>query len=417
MKRFGEYLTEATKEVVFAFGRFNPPTTGHEKLIQKVADVAKKSGAVYQIYPSQSSDPKKNPLDFQTKVKFMRKMFPKHGRNIIADKSMKTAIDVLVKLYERGYNKVTLVVGGDRVSEFKALASKYNGVKARHGFYNFEHGINIVSAGERDPDAEDVSGMSASKMRAAAAAGDYDLFAQGLPPSFKDGQSLFNAVRSGMGLREFKEVKRHINLQPISEDREAFVAGDILNEGDLVVVKQSDEVAEVVVRGTNYVIVETADRKRLRKWITDVEVLEDVKKKITSSYDIVCEHQICEDVTQKQIGDLEKFADRLLNKFDVDVEFTRHFADRMNDSRNSPKIAIAELQRLFKKIAKNKAKNIKSNAEMEIVLKDIQSDLNLPVAVKYKDGEFEVINKTIMRKKDFKTSNKTVAYESFKSFI
>ncbi len=122
---------------------------------------------------------------------------------------------------------------------------------------------------------------------------------------------------------------------------------------------------------------------------------------------------LTDDVTIKQIKDLEIFADRLLNKFDIDIEFTKHFADRMNDSRNNPGIKIAELQQLFKKIAKQKGANIKKNANAEVVLKDIQKDLNLPVVIKYmKDrDEFEVVNKTIMRKKNFSTSNKTIEYK------
>lgn len=121
---------------------------------------------------------------------------------------------------------------------------------------------------------------------------------------------------------------------------------------------------------------------------------------------------IQEEVTQQQINDLEKFADRLLAKFDIDVEFTRHFADRMNDERNKPSISIAELQKFFKKIAQEKGSNIKKNADAEVVLKDIQTDLNLPVVIRYhKDkDEFEVVNKTIMRKKNFTTPNKVVRY-------
>ena len=119
-------------------------------------------------------------------------------------------------------------------------------------------------------------------------------------------------------------------------------------------------------------------------------------------------YYLSEEVTLKQLSDLEKFADRLLAKFDVDVEFTRHFADRMNDPRNKPAVTIAELQRLFKKIAKNKAKNIRQNPDSEAVIKDLQTDLNLPVVINYdrNKDEFEVINKTIMRKKDFGTTSK-----------
>ena len=117
-----------------------------------------------------------------------------------------------------------------------------------------------------------------------------------------------------------------------------------------------------------------------------------------------------EKVSQKQISDLEKFGDRLLKKFDIDIEFTRHFADRMNDARNDPEIKVAELQKLFKKIQKNKGSEIKKHGGMEVVLKDLSKDLNLPVAIKKKGDEFEVINKTIMRKKDFKSSNKVIKY-------
>lgn len=122
------------------------------------------------------------------------------------------------------------------------------------------------------------------------------------------------------------------------------------------------------------------------------------------------EEMFSEDVTQKQLNDLEKFADRLLDKFGIDIEFTRHFADRMNDDRNKPAISIAELQRVFKKIAKNKAKDIRQNPDIEAVLKDIQADLNLPIVINYdsEKDEYEVVNKTIMRKKNFGTSSKVI---------
>lgn len=119
---------------------------------------------------------------------------------------------------------------------------------------------------------------------------------------------------------------------------------------------------------------------------------------------------IIEKVTQSQINDLEKFADRILAKYDIDIEFTRHFVDRVNDDRNNPDISIAELQKLFKKIQKHKGEEIKKMKDHEVVLKDLQTDLNIPVVVKYKDGEFVVTNKTIMRKKNFKTPDKIITY-------
>lgn len=272
-KGFAEYVTEATKEVTFTFGRFNPPTTGHEKLLNAVAKVAR--GSKYMVFASQSNDAKKNPLDYTTKVKYMRKMFPKHARSIMLDNSVRSVFDILTKLYDQGYNKVNMVVGSDRVPEFEALTNKYNNVKGRHGFYNFEGGINIVSAGERDPDADDVSGMSASKMRAAASANDLATFTKGLPRGFKDGQALFNDVRKGMGLKESYNYREHVEFSPVSEEREAYVQGELFTEGDIVVVKESDEVGQVIMLGSNYVLVEMSDGKKLRKWIDDVEKIEE----------------------------------------------------------------------------------------------------------------------------------------------
>ena len=275
MKKFSEFLSEAAnpKAIVFAFGRFNPPTNGHEKLMDKVASVSK--GGTYRIYPSQSTDPKKNPLKFDEKVKFMRKMFPKHARSIIADKSVKTAIDVVSKLYDEGYTKVTMVVGSDRVTEFETLLNKYNGVKARHGYFNFNGGVQIVSAGERDPDSDDVSGMSASKLRAAASANDFEVFSKGMPAGYKDAQSLFNAIRTGMGLKESYDFRKHIKLEEVSEEREAYVRGELFKEGDMVESMGDNKIGQVVLLGSNYVLVEYTDGTRSRKWISDVRVVEE----------------------------------------------------------------------------------------------------------------------------------------------
>jgi len=275
MKKFSEFLSEASnpKSIVFAFGRFNPPTNGHEKLMDKVASVSK--GGAYRIYPSQSTDPKKNPLKFDEKVKFMRKMFPKHARSIIADKKIKTAIEVVTKLYDEGYTKVTMVVGSDRVTEFETLLNKYNGVKARHGYFNFKDGVQIVSAGERDPDSDDVSGMSASKLRAAASANDFEVFSKGMPAGYKDAQALFNAIRTGMGLKESYDFRKHIQLESVSEEREAYVRGELFKEGDLVESMGDQKVGQVVLLGTNYVLVEYTDGSRSRKWISDVRIVEE----------------------------------------------------------------------------------------------------------------------------------------------
>ena len=392
IKNFSQYLVEEEREVYFTFGRMNPPTIGHGKVMDTLA--MKSGKADYKVFVSQSQDAKKNPLSYSDKIKHTRKMFPKHARNIMVDKSVKTAINAMVALYDQGYKSVTMVVGDDRITEFEVLLNKYNGTKARHGFYNFKN-IKVVSAGKRDPDSAGVEGMSASKQRENASKNDFVSFSQGVPKSMSnpDTRKLFNDVRKGMGLKEASEFRNHLELETVSETREKFVAGELFEVGDMVVIKESDEVATISVLGANYVIIETNDGKKMRKWLESVEL-------------------ISEDVTQSQLNDLEKFGDRLLKKFNIDIEFTRHFADRMNDKRNDPAIKVTELQRLFKKIAKNKGKDVKKHGDEEAVLKDMQSDLNLPVVVNYKNGEFEVVNKTIMRKKNFKTTSPEIKYES-----
>lgn len=269
IKSFSDFLVEETKEVVFTFGRFNPPTVGHEKLITKVASLAK--GNNYRIYASQSQDPKKNPLDFATKVKVMRKMFPKHGRAIMADKGIRNAMDILVKLYDQGFTKVTMVVGSDRVNEFSALTNKYNGVKARHGLYNFEDGVNVVSAGERDPDAEGVEGMSASKMRAAAADNDFSSFSKGLPTGFKGGKDLFDDLRKAMGIKEASEFKNHVQFEPVSDIREAYIKKDLFELGEQVALPNHNNIiGEITYLGANYLIVESKG-ETWRCWLSDVQ--------------------------------------------------------------------------------------------------------------------------------------------------
>lgn len=271
MKNFKEFLYESTKEITFTFGRFNPPQIGHLKLLDATSKVSGK----YAVYASHTTDAKKNPLPYDVKIKWMRKMFPRHARSILIDTTIKTALDALVKFYDQGYTKVNMVVGSDRVAEFDTLFSKYNGVKMRNGFYNFEGGVNVISAGERDPDADDVTGMSASKMRAAASSNDFQIFSKGLPPGFKEGHQLFVDLRDAMGLKEDVSRER-IELKSVSDIREKYVSGDVFAIGDLVVIKENDELATIIMRGSNYILVEASNGNKLRKWLEDVEPLEKI---------------------------------------------------------------------------------------------------------------------------------------------
>ncbi len=265
-RSFKHHIDESASSVAFTFGRFNPPTIGHGKLMDKLAEVAGKGS--YRVYLSQSQDPAKNPLHYMDKIKNVRKMFPKHARSIIADKKAKTAIEVLVSLFDAGYKNVTMVVGADRVTEFEIILNKYNGVKARHGFYNFET-IKVVSAGERDPDAEGVEGVSASKQREFVKKNDFTSFSQGVPKTMatKDVKKLFNDIRIGMGLKEKYQFKRHIELEPLSETREKYIKGALFELGDKVKLKESGKEGVVSWLGSNYLIVELDEGKKCRVWL------------------------------------------------------------------------------------------------------------------------------------------------------
>ena len=250
---------------VFTFGRFNPPTTGHEKLIDALAKQQKRNtGSLMYVFPSHSQDPKKNPLPHAKKVAYMKKMFRKYAKNITVHKS-RNVFEVAVYLHDKGHRAVVMVVGSDRVAEFDRLLNEYNGVKGRHGYYGFDN-IEVISAGARDPDAEGVEGMSASKMRAAAADGDYDSFVQGVPKSFKDGKQLFRDVRANMGIREEKDMG---DMDEYEEMRDAYLTGKLWNIGENVIVNGVE--GEVVRKGTNYLSYMTEDGKVHKAWLHQID--------------------------------------------------------------------------------------------------------------------------------------------------
>ena len=544
-RSFSDFISEEVKEVSFVFGRFNPPTNGHEKLFDALK---KNSKGTFRIYASFSQDAKKNPLSHKDKVKFLRKMFPKYARNIMADKDARNALEVCSKLYDQGFNKVTMVVGDDRLKEFNRLLNRYNGEKGRHGFYQFEDGINVVSAGQRDPDAEGVSGMSASKMRQAAVDNDVVTFAKGMPAGFKDVKDLFVAVRNGMGL---KEERAHVQLKHVSDIRESYVAGGLFAEGDKVTVKESQETATIVMTGANYLMLEFANGERKRTWLDQVELAE-AKVRVTKIYhtsfqktsafnnpmwfavnikhavdgwyvNAMDDHdsgfiyetkpkgelaqeddakvktlfkdaklnmsnyivELVENPTPKEVlamketqllidngysgfvysdydprnfdrdapallmfnakkdtapwklikdstkikesveinedkelskadlDNVEKFADKLFAKLGIDVEFTRHFLDRVNDTRNKKQITQSELVRLFKQAHKKHGKAIvKMGPDAEAVLNDIKTDINMPFVLVWNGKELEMVAKTVMRKKNFGTSDPKLQVEA-----
>ena len=259
--------------ISITFGRFNPPTIGHETLIKRVAREAKSSGGEYRIYPSRSEDPKKNPLDAGTKIKYMRMAYPDHANAIVDNADMRTIFDVLAALDADGYSSVNIVVGGDRVSEFNSLASKYNGK-----LYTFDE-IKVISAGGRDPDAEGIEGMSASKMRKAAAEGDFDSFSKGIPSglSNKDKESMFMTLRQSMQVEEcddFAEVSYQLHeIAPKLDPkglREAYYETGMFEVGTFVENINTGILGKVVSRGSNYVIYIDEHDNIFRSWLKDL---------------------------------------------------------------------------------------------------------------------------------------------------
>ena len=278
MRSFREISEAPGDTAVFTFGRFNPPTTGHEKLIDALARESKKvSGSKMYVFASHSQDPKKNPLPYPKKIAYMKKMFPKYKSNITTAKQ-RNVFEVATFLHDKGHRAVVMVVGSDRVDEFDRLLNQYNGVKGRHGYYGFDN-IEVVSAGERDPDAEGVEGMSASKMRAAAAEGEFDQFKQGLPSGFKDAKKLFRDVLAGMGIREERDMGE---MTEYEELRDAYLTNKIWKIDDLVEANGVE--GRIVRRGTNYISYMDGSGKVHKAWLHDIAINERNYRKEYDNY-------------------------------------------------------------------------------------------------------------------------------------
>ena len=257
------------KTLTTAFGRFNPPTVGHEKLLSAAKKAA--AGGPLKIYPSRTQDPKKNPLDPDMKISYMKKMFPDYEEEIVNDAEMKSIFDVLKTADEDGFDSINIIVGADRQAEFENLAVKYNGE-----LYDFDQ-IRVISAGVRDSDAEGVEGMSASKLRKAVQDDDFDTFRRGTPKGLKDAdaQAVFDAVRTGMGSKK-KKVKESYDLWEIAprDDskglRENYVQGLIYKIGDIVESLHTGLIGEIIRRGTNHLICVTKENYMFKSWVKDV---------------------------------------------------------------------------------------------------------------------------------------------------
>ena len=280
MKSFTTFITEAISsqsvpkpsndneaDMTVAFGRFNPPTTGHERLLNKVKQVAGKGN--YEIYPSRSNDPAKNPLDPDTKIGYMQQMFPNHAKHIMNNPNTKTIFDALKGANEKGAKSVNIVVGQDRQKEFENLANKYN-----NKLYEFDR-INVISAGDRDPDGDGVSAMSASKLRKAAADDDFDTFRTGIPKALKDDRAkeLYFAIQKGMKMPNKKQQNETWRIAPKFDWknlRENYMNGNIFRVGDIVENDNTGLIGKIIRTGVNYIIAVTEENIMFKSWIKDI---------------------------------------------------------------------------------------------------------------------------------------------------
>jgi len=257
-----------------AFGRFNPPHLGHLQLMNTAANSVEGDKDDYMIIPSRSNDPKKNPLDANTKVDIMKAMFPQHAENILNNANTRTIFDVLGAANNQGYANVKIVGGADRVKEFTKLANNYNGK-----LYDFDK-VDVISSGERDPDGEGVEGLSASRMRLAASENDFKAFSKGLPKDLdKDSKKqIFTAVRSSMGINEewgIWEMAPKFDLQTL---RENYVDNIIYKLGELVENVNTGMVGRIIRRGTSYVICVTENKMMFKSWIKDINEVNNYNK-------------------------------------------------------------------------------------------------------------------------------------------
>lgn len=256
MKQFKEYLKESTGKITITFGKFNVPSIENEKIINLVHETAQ--GGPYRIYTSQECN-ENYPLSYSNKIKFMRKTFPRHARSIISDSKITDLHSALDSLYEQGYKEVNLVLP----NASKELSESVNTQNKTR--YNFK-AINIISVDTHDVEA---------KMIEAVKNNNFELFSNSLPTTLKEGQKLFNVIRSSLGLKETFNFRQHIQLPTVSKEREAYVNGELFKVGDVVEVKESKEIGQIQRLGSNYVIIETYEGNKQRKWLRDLIKVEE----------------------------------------------------------------------------------------------------------------------------------------------
>ena len=257
---------EKTKgTLTIAFGRFNPPHIGHQKLMDMAASGSEDGD--YIVVPSRTQDPKKNPLDADTKISYLRKMFPQHSEKIVNDAQNKTIFDVLKKAHMDGYTNVKIYGGNDRVKDFQKISNDYNGK-----LYQFDN-VEVIDAGKRDKKSKSkVERAEASSQRKFAAEGDFESFKSFLPKELddKDAKELYNQVRASMNIKEgwnLWEIAPKLDWKNL---RENYIQGNIFKVGELVENVNTGLIGKIIRRGTNHLICVTEDKIMFKSWIKDV---------------------------------------------------------------------------------------------------------------------------------------------------
>ena len=308
--------TGRSKPVVFGFGRLNPPTIGHQKLIERIITVAKRVKGLPVLYVSASQDKRKNPLTVKQKVDYLKKVYPRGIKILPAIGSERTFMEILKNRFDKKFTDIYMIAGSDRVAEFKRLIKQYNGKD-----YNFDT-TEVVSAGERDPDATGATGMSASKMRDFAMNNDYASFKQGLIKGTKekDAMKLFKDLKKGMGVNEAMAPEDD-ELRMI---RENYHNNDIFNMGDMVENNNNGNVGKIIKRGPNYVQYEMEDGGVEKAWLNE----------ITPANNIDSELQV-EDVDKKKL---------VLQKNAKELKSFKSFEEEINSAKDAQKKDVEDEQ-------------------------------------------------------------------------
>ena len=282
--------------VVFAFGRFNPPTIGHQKLIDKVITIAKRVKGLPVLYVSATQDKKKNPLSAKDKLKYIKMVYKRGIQLNAAGSDSRTFMEILKNRFNKKYTEVYMIAGSDRVAEFKRLIKKYNKVD-----YNFDR-VEVISAGERDPDAEGTTGMSASKMREYVMSNNFDEFKKGVMNGMgdKNAMTLFKDLKKKMGVSELNMPSLEDEISNEKQKiRENYFDNKTLLMGDMVENTSNGNVGKIIKRGANYIQYEMEDGGIEKAWLHDVMPAEDIQSQLRN-----------EDVNKKKLV-LQKNSEQL----------------------------------------------------------------------------------------------------------